>query len=138
MVALTGQETLYVLGRDNNDSPAAETFQTTTAAIADLAGTIGPGGTLNIAGAAGVLTLTFAETIVLVNTTFAPCSFALPAASIAGRKVTMIDMNGNAAANNITTTVNGGGLMNGSASAIVSNSNYAILVFYDNSISWNL
>ena len=51
-MALTGTETLQVLGQDANGAPAATTEQTTTQSIANLA-----------AGAAGVVTLTGVQTL---------------------------------------------------------------------------
>ncbi len=60
-MALTGNETLYVLGQNPSSVPAATEFQTTTGAIAALAASTGVGETVNTAiSTAGAGTLTAA------------------------------------------------------------------------------
>ncbi|HEX3747574.1 MAG TPA: hypothetical protein VHW09_26750 [Bryobacteraceae bacterium] len=90
-----------------------------------------------ISGAAGTLALSTIHTYLFVNTLSGAASFALPAAGILGRSVTMIDFNGNAPANNITTAIAGGGTINGSPS-LVTDTTYAIVTFIDNGTNWNI
>lgn len=89
-----------------------------------------------ISGAAGAISLTSTYTTLLVGTSGGAASFALPAAGTAGRQVLMVDYQGDSGTNNITTTVSGGGTING-ASSLVTNANYTQQLFVDNGSSWN-
>lgn len=131
-MALNGNEFLQVTGLDNLGRPSGETEVVTTQQIASLGS--GAGVPQIISGAAGTLVLTAMSTSLFVDTSSAPASFTLPAGSIQGRQVTMIDFNNNAGTNSITQN----GTVNGNSSPNVFKSNSVIVTFYDNGTSWNM
>jgi hypothetical protein len=101
-MALTGTETLYVLGQNPTGVPAASEFQTTTQEIADLAG---ESGEVNLAGStSGSITLV-AAAVAGSNTITYPAVTGTNA-STSGTNLAIIDVKRTSAAvtANATTT----------------------------------
>jgi hypothetical protein len=108
-MALTGTETLYVLGHNPTGVPAASEFQTTTQEIADLAG---ESGEVNLAGStSGAITLV-ADAVAGSNTITYPAVTGTNA-STSGTNLAIIDVKRTSAsvtANATTTYANVTGL----------------------------
>lgn len=86
-MALTGNETFYVLGQDAEGNPAAITQQTTTAAIASLAPTVAHAPVP--IGASAAITTANAGGVFLLNTAAGSVA-TLPAATGSGYRYTFV------------------------------------------------
>jgi hypothetical protein len=74
------------------------------------------------------------EEFVFALTASAAATVNLPTAT-AGRKIVVIDRDGNAAANNVTVNPSGGALIDGAASAVI-NTNRCVLRLVGNGTNW--
>jgi hypothetical protein len=82
-------------------------------------------------------TVLYNEQVILVNrTTSASTTIVLPnTGNVAGKQIKVKDAKGDAATNNITVNVNGGGNIDGSTSYVI-NTNYGKSTFIWNGIQW--